>query len=357
MRDISDKIKTLRIATAQAILKASPSTIMAIREHTVPKGDPLPVAKVAAIQAAKNCSQIIPYCHPMLVEFVGVEFQLHDHFIEVQVTVKAIYKTGVEMEALTGASAAVLTLYDMLKMLDEDMEIGSVRLLSKKGGKSDFKTGHDQIRKALRVAVVVMSDSIAAGRKEDLSGKLIVDRLKQEGVEVSDYQVIPDDTNRVESLLIGYADERHMDLVITTGGTGLSPRDNTPEAMKKIVDREVPGITEALRSYGQERTPYSMLSRGVAGLRGRTLIINLPGSKNGVRESLDALFPAVLHAFKILRGGSHPTNAPTNPPPSAAATTSPAISSSGSSTVPQNTLQPEIEKHRYRSPDTPDYRL
>jgi cyclic pyranopterin monophosphate synthase len=191
MRDISDKIKTLRVATAQAILKASPDTIMAIREHTVPKGDPLPVAKVAAVQAAKNCSQIIPYC-PLPIDFVGVDFQLHDTFIEVKATVKAIYKTGVEMEALAAASVAVLTLYDMLKMLDESMEIGSVRLLSKKGGKSDFRSGHDNIRKSIRTAVVVMSDSIAAGRKEDSSGKLIVERLKQEGIEVGDYQVIPD---------------------------------------------------------------------------------------------------------------------------------------------------------------------
>ncbi len=340
MRDISDKIKTLRVATAQAILKASPETIMAIREHAIPKGDPLPVAKVAAIQAAKNCSQIIPYCHPMLVEFVGVDIQLHDHFIEVHVTVKAIYKTGVEMEALTGASAAVLTLYDMLKMLDEDMEIGRIRLLSKKGGKSDFKAGHDQIRKSLRTAVVVLSDSIAAGRKDDLSGRLIVERLKQEGVEVVEYQVIPDDAARIQALLVSYADEQQMDLVITTGGTGLSPRDNTPEAMKAVIDREVPGIAEALRDYGQERTPYSMLSRGVAGLRGKTLIINLPGSKNGVKESLEALFPFVLHAFKILRGGGHPPQPPGSVQPKA-----PDAHSS------------DIERHRYRSPDTPDYRL
>jgi cyclic pyranopterin monophosphate synthase len=97
-----------------------------------------------------------------------------------------------------------------------------------------------------------------------------------------------------------------LDLVVTTGGTGMSPRDNTPEAMQRVIGREIPGIAEAMRSYGQERTPYAMLSRGMAGVRGKTLIVNLPGSRNGVRESLDALFPALIHAFKMIRGGGHP---------------------------------------------------
>lgn len=345
MRDVSEKAKTLRVATAQAILKASPNTIMAIREHTVPKGDPLPVAKVAAVQAAKNCSQIIPYCHPLPIDWVDVQFSLHDDFIEVQTTVKAIYKTGVEMEAMAAATVAVLTLYDMLKMIDPDMEITGVRLLSKKGGKSDFRAGHDGLRRTLRTAVVVMSDSIAAGRKSDQSGKIITDRLMTEGLTVEDYQVIPDDPATIELLLKSYADEKHMDLVLTTGGTGLSPRDNTPEVMKRLIEKEVPGITETLRNYGQERTPYSMLSRGVAGIRGKTLIINLPGSKNGVRESLDALFPAVLHAFKILRGGNHPGQHEAAPP------------AHGSPFAQDNTFSQEIEKHRYHSPDTPDFKF
>ncbi len=100
--------------------------------------------------------------------------------------------------------------------------------------------------------------------------------------------------------------------MLTTGGTGFSPRDNTPEAMARVIEREIPGIPEALRAYGQERTPYSMLSRGKAGIRGRTIIINLPGSKRGVAESLDALFPGLLHAFGMLRGGGHP-DAPAHP--------------------------------------------
>lgn len=302
MRDISKKIKTLRTASAQATLKLSPATIELIKRGEIPKGDPLPVAKVAAIQAAKNTSQIIPYCHPLPIEFAGVEFDFGADTIVVTTTVKAIYKTGVEMEALAAASVAVLTLYDMMKMLDEEMEISGVKLLSKKGGKSDFKQAYE---KPLRAGVLVMSDSIASGKKDDLSGRLIVDRLKAEGLEVIDYKVVPDDIDKIEETLSKYADDLELDLVMTTGGTGLSPRDCTPEAMARLIEREIPGIAEAARNYGQERTPYSMLSRGLAGVRGKTLIVNLPGSKGGVADSLDALFPALLHSFHVLWGGGH----------------------------------------------------
>ncbi len=302
MLDVSAKIKTLRTATAQARLYLSPSTIALIRENKIPKGNPLEVAKVAAVQAAKNTSSIIPYCHPLPIDFVGYEYEIGDAWIDVRVTVKVIYKTGVEMEALTAASVAVLTMYDMMKMLDETMSIGEVKLLKKTGGKSDFKTVYD---KPLRAAVLVMSDSIAAGKKSDTSGQLIVERLKKENVSVVDYKIIPDDTEQIAATLRKYADESKLDLVLTTGGTGFSPRDCTPEAMAGVVEREAPGIAEAARGYGQERTPYSMLSRAKAGIRGKTLIVNLPGSKKGVADSLDALFPALLHSFKIIWGGGH----------------------------------------------------
>ncbi len=301
MRDISAKTRTLRTAVARAILKVSPSTIQMILDNKIPKGDPLPVAKVAAVQAAKNTSQIIPYCHPLPVDFVGVEYNLTGECIEITTTVKAVYKTGVEMEALTAASVAALTIYDMTKMLDEQMEICSVQLISKTGGKSDFKEKEPK----LKAAVVVMSDTVAGGTKEDLSGRLIVERLRQEGLDVADYKVIPDDQAAIVKTLTHYADEGSVSLVVTTGGTGLSARDNTPEALNSVIEREVPGIAEAMRAYGQERTPYSMLSRSRAGVRKHTLILSLPGSKSGVRESLDALFPAVLHVCKVLKGGGH----------------------------------------------------
>ncbi len=302
MIDISNKIKTLRTAVARATLKLKPETVELIHQNKIPKGDPLPVAKVAAIQAAKNTSQIIPYCHPIPVDFVGVEFNIGKDFIEVNVTVKAIYKTGVEMEALTAASVAVLTLYDMMKMLDETMKISEIKLISKTGGKSDIKTEYDR---PIRAAVLVMSDSIFAGKKTDASGKFIVERLKKESIDVEDYKIIPDELEIIVSELIRYSDDMKLDLVVTSGGTGFSPRDCTPEAMLKIIEREVPGIPEAARSFGQERTPYSMLSRASAGLRGNTLIVNLPGSKKGVAESLDALFPGLLHSFKMITGGGH----------------------------------------------------
>jgi molybdenum cofactor synthesis domain-containing protein len=249
------------------------------------------------VQAVKSCPAIIPYCHPLPVDYVGVDFELVDDRITVCVEVKAIYKTGVEMEAMTGASVAALTLYDMLKMLDEDMEILSVRLDKKKGGKSDFR---EAFERPIRAAVLVMSDSISAGTKSDLSGKMIVERLKAEGVDVCDYSIVADDVDVIVSALVGYADEQKLDLVVTTGGTGLSPRDCTPEAMAKIIERSIPGIAEAARAYGQERTPYAMLSRAQAGIRGGTIFLNLPGSPGGVSDSLNALFPAVLHSFNML---------------------------------------------------------
>lgn len=302
MLDISKKTKTLRTATAQASLKLRPETIELIRQNRIPKGDPLTVAKVAAIQAAKNTSYLIPYCHPLPLDFVDCKFEIIEGRIEIETFVKAIYKTGVEMEALTAASVAALTLYDMMKMLDETMEIVGVKLVSKKGGKSDFK---ETFERPLKAAVLVMSDSIASGKKDDLSGRLIVERLQKEGVDVVEYKIIPDDTEEIQRLLIQYADEMKIDLVLTTGGTGFSPRDFSPEATRKIIEREIPGIPDTLRAYGQERTPYSMLSRGLAGIRGTTIMVNLPGSKKGVADSLDALFPALLHSFKMLWGGGH----------------------------------------------------
>jgi cyclic pyranopterin monophosphate synthase len=302
MRDISGKARTLRRARASALLIVSSATVEQIREGKVPKGDPLAVARVAAVQAAKNTSAIIPYCHPLPVDYVGVDFTLGTDRIEVDVEVKAIHRTGVEMEALTAASVAALTLYDMLKMLDRGMEIREVRLASKTGGRSEFA-----VRPAenSRAGVLVVSDSVSEGRREDASGRLIAERLEAEGFRVAVFQVVPDDREKIRETLTHFADSLGLDLVLTTGGTGPGPRDVTPEATAALLEREAPGIAEAARAYGGERTPFAMLSRGRAGIRGRTLIVNLPGSSAAVAESLDALFPGLVHALKMIAGEGH----------------------------------------------------
>lgn len=306
MKDISNKTNTQRTATAQAVLRAGQGVLKRMRTGDLPKGDPLPVAKVAAIQAAKSTSQIIPYCHPVPVDFVAVDFNLLEDRIVATVTVKAIYKTGVEMEALTAASVAVLTIYDMLKALDEEMEILTVQLLEKKGGKSDWRVPHSP---HLKAAVVVMSDTVASGSAKDQAGLIVVERLKALELDVVDYRVIPDDGEKIATTIKEYADGMKVDLIVTTGGTGLGPRDHTPEIMKDLLDKEVPGIAEFARAYGQERMPLAMLSRLQAGLRGKTLVISLPGSRAAVNECMDALFPAVLHSFHVIAGGGHETKA------------------------------------------------
>lgn len=302
MRDISHKVNTLRIATARATLVASTELIEKIRNNQIPKGDPLPVAKVAAIQAAKGTSNIIPYCHPIPIEFVRVNFELLSDRVEIDVEVKAIYKTGVEMEALTAASVAALTIYDMLKMFDETMEIAGVKLLSKKGGKSDFQSKEPGQRCG---AVLIISDSVSRGNRLDESGRIIVEALEANQVKVVEVRTISDDVSDIETSINEFADDLHADLIITTGGTGLGPRDNTPEVMKRLLDREIPGIAETARAYGQQRTPRAMFSRAQAGVRGKTVIINLPGSPSGVSEGLECLFPHVLHLFHVLSGGRH----------------------------------------------------
>ncbi|WP_281226580.1 bifunctional molybdenum cofactor biosynthesis protein MoaC/MoaB [Flavobacterium aquiphilum] len=302
MVDITHKIITQRTATAQAIVKVgSAETMQAIINKTVPKGDVLEVARTAGLFAVKNTSNSIPDCHPMPIEFTGIEYELLDDSVLIKVTVKAIYRTGVEVEAMHGASIVALTMYDMLKPIDKQVEISTIKLLHKKGGKSDYGVKENL---DLSVAVIVCSDSVASGKKEDRAGKVILDKVKKMGMTVSNYTVIPDEVADIQETITKLC-SGNKDLIILTGGTGLSNRDVTPEAIIPMLDRRIPGIEEAIRSYGQDRTPYAMLSRSVVGFKGDTLIMALPGSTAGASESMDAVFPSVLHLFKILNGFNH----------------------------------------------------
>ena len=150
--------------------------------------------------------------------------------------------------------------------------------------------------------ILTISDKGAAGEREDTSGAAIREMLSSLDVSVERYEVIPDDRASITKRLAAWADEAGLDLIVTTGGTGLGPRDLTPEATRDAIDYEAPGLAEAMRQEGLKHTPMAMLSRAVAGVRGRTLIVNLPGSPRGVRENLAVLLPVLPHALETLRG-------------------------------------------------------
>jgi cyclic pyranopterin phosphate synthase len=301
MVDITHKSNTLRIATAQAIVQVSKQeTVIAIEEGTVPKGDVFSMAKAAGLLGVKKTWEMMPDCHPLPIEYTGIDYEINGLNILITVTVKTIYKTGVEVEAMHGASIVALTIYDMLKPIDKGVEISKIKLLAKKGGKSDWK---DKFRKDLTASVIVCSDTISAGQKEDRAGLAICEKLKSFNVTIDNYSVVPDEVEIIQAE-VAISKNKH-DLLIFTGGTGMSVRDVTPDAVRPLLDREMDGVMEAARSYGQERTPFSMLSRGVAGTAGKTVVLTLPGSTKGASETMDALFPALLHIFKIIGGGRH----------------------------------------------------
>lgn len=302
MVDITHKSFTLRkaIATATVVI-SSVETIEAIEQRKVPKGDIFEFSRAAALFAIKKTSDVIPDCHPLPVEFASITYKIENLTVIISVEVHTIYKTGVEVEAMHGASVAALVMYDMLKPIDKNVEIQNIRLQEKHGGKSSNKK---YAEKELQCAVVVCSDSVYRSEKEDASGKAIVAILEKHGLNAIDYQIIPDDFDTIQSTFKKYRDQ-DTDLVIFTGGTGLSHRDVTPDAILPLIDQEIPGIMENARNYGQQRVKTAMLSRGVAGFSENTLVLTLPGSKKGVEESMEALFPQVLHVFEVRENRPH----------------------------------------------------
>ena len=302
MVNITHKSSTLRQAIAVGILTVSKQeTIDAVVQRTVPKGDVFEFSRAAGLLACKKTYEVIPDCHPLPIEYTKISHEIDGLSIIIRVEVHTIYKTGVEVEAMHGVAITALTMYDMLKPIDPGIEISTLKLEQKKGGKSDIKYAYPE---TVKVAVITCSDSVSRGMNEDKSGEIIVQKLAKHKLSVSCKEAIPDEFEVIQLKAKQLINEGYQ-LLLFTGGTGLSTRDITPDALAPLIDREVPGVMEAARNYGQQRTPYAMLSRGIAGFAGETLIITMPGSPRGAEESMDAIFPYILHVFRVKEGIRH----------------------------------------------------
>ncbi|MGH2382430.1 MAG: bifunctional molybdenum cofactor biosynthesis protein MoaC/MoaB [Candidatus Limnocylindria bacterium] len=308
MVDVGSKPITARRAVASALVRMRPDVLATLLDAGGPKGDALVTARLAGIGGAKRTSELIPLCHPLPLDTVEVELEPDPEAgtVTIRAETRATTRTGVEMEALAAASVAALTLYDMAKALQRDIVIERIELLEKSGGRTgDYRRDEPAASAEHEAVVVTCSNRSATGEREDASGPLLVAALRDAGFDVaSDAIVVADDEPEIASLLAGLADAGHR-LIITTGGTGLTPTDVTPAATRRVIEREAPGLAELMRIAGLTSTPLAALSRGVVGTRGRTLIANLPGSPKGASESLAALLPVLRHALDQLAGGDH----------------------------------------------------
>ncbi|MCB0976541.1 MAG: bifunctional molybdenum cofactor biosynthesis protein MoaC/MoaB [Acidimicrobiales bacterium] len=296
MRDITTKPTTLRRATASATIDVTAEGVALVRDGKVEKGDVFECARVAALLAVKQTPMVLPHCHPIPILDTEVSFELGEADITIRATVTTIAATGVEMEALSAVSEAALCIYDMLKgHVGHALEVRGVKLVEKRGGKSQFGRSVD----GATAAVLVLSDSVASGAKPDTAGRSVVTALEGAGFEVTSYEVLPDEpadlSARLEALL-----STKPDVILTCGGTGVGPRDKTVETVAPMITTPLPGLMEAARSFGQARTPYAMLSRGVAGLVDSTVVITLPGSRGGAEETMSAILSGLVHLIEVL---------------------------------------------------------
>jgi cyclic pyranopterin monophosphate synthase len=310
MIDVGSKPITARRASASATVRMRPDVLRTLVESGGPKGDAFVVARLAGIAAAKRTAELIPLCHPIPLDIVDVELSADPDagLVTITAEARATARTGVEMEALTAASVAALTLYDMAKALQRDIVIERIELLTKEGGRSGAwskDTAPSAATPIHEATVITCSSRAAAGEREDASGPAAVAALRGAGFDVAPEPIVlPDDEELIASTLAQLCDAGAR-LIVTTGGTGLTPGDRTPAATLRVIDHEVPGLAELMRAAGLASTPMAALSRGLVGVRGTTLIANLPGSPRGATESLQALLPVLRHALEQLAGGDH----------------------------------------------------
>ncbi|MCX7117825.1 MAG: bifunctional molybdenum cofactor biosynthesis protein MoaC/MoaB [Legionellales bacterium] len=322
MIDVGKKTPTHRLAVATGRISVGKTAFELINERRLPKGDPLVLAEIAGIQGAKKTAELIPLCHPLPLEHIDILIDLdpEQHAIIITAFVSTTSKTGVEMEALSAVNAALLTVYDLTKMVESNLIISEVRLLLKQGGKQGLwlspqgvpewvlnKTKSTEKKRLSQITsgVITLSDRANGGHYEDRSGQWLCDALRSEGSELLAYDLLPDDKTLLQTRIIDIINQHHPHLILTTGGTGISPRDITPEALLGLSTQTVPGIGEYLRANGHLFTPLSWISRSMAVIIENTLVIALPGRLAAVQEGLPCLIPLIPHLVQQLQGGNH----------------------------------------------------
>lgn len=307
MVDVGGKPVTDRRAIATGRVEVGPVVAAAIRSNELKKGDLLQVARLGGIQAAKRTADLVLLCHPLPLSHIEVQAELDGDTVVLTASTRTAGQTGVEMEALTAVAGAALNVVDMGKALNPAIEIGSIRVVEKAGGKSGpaASTGPRP-----RVAILTVSDSRSAGEAEDLATPRLIDAaerfLNASRVETS---LVPDEHAAIVAQLRAWTQAADPPaLVLTTGGTGVGPRDVTPEATAEVVERPHPGLLELARARCLPGKPHAYLSRAVAGVAGRTLVVNLPGSPRGAVETLRLMADVLPHALETLSGAveQHP---------------------------------------------------
>jgi cyclic pyranopterin phosphate synthase len=299
MKNVSAKPDTLRTATAACVLHLPPDCVVLLRERKAEKGDALEIGRMAGILAAKKTWELLPLCHQLPLTAVDLTYELGATQVGISVRVETIAGTGVEMEALTAASICALTIYDLLKPHAEQdaMRITDIRLVEKTGGKSQYARA---LTPAGRAVILATSDAVAQGKKRATAAQTVSAGLERAGLRVEATEVMPDEPAQIAERLRHWL-AQGVDLIATVGGTGVYGRDQTVRVVQPLLDKELPGFMEAARGYGQRRTPYAMLSAGVAGIAGKTLIVTFPGSTRGAQETLTALISGIVHAIEGLR--------------------------------------------------------
>ncbi|RPD52005.1 bifunctional molybdenum cofactor biosynthesis protein MoaC/MoaB [Paracnuella aquatica] len=293
MFNITSQSQKLHKAIATSIVRLSAlETLDDIEQSDLSLQTLFEGARLAGLRAAKNTSAFVPNCHPVPITYAAVDFKIKGLDIIIEAEVHAIARNGVDLQAIHAVTVAALHLYALLHPFKTGIEIGATRVVPD----TENDPALQWPRNDIRAAVVVCSNAVAMGVKEDKAGRIILTKLKDLSISCDAYAVVADDVDAIQQKAKTFAD-KGFQLLIFCGGTGLLQSDKTPDAIAPLLQRPIPATMEAARAYGQERTPFALFSRGVAGFISDTLVLTLPGSSRGAAETIDALFPEVLALF------------------------------------------------------------